>query len=226
MTESPAPKLDPNRWVRRLPIAAGILFGTLLMVNRLATPEVTPAQARGDAVGVLACALLVFVGLLWQQVRARSPDAVVLDGEAGFELAEDWPEPARQELAWASQLLLSNTATGSVVVVWRGQTLLRRGVLGPSAAVEPGAILQRVREKGKPVYLVDTKLYPGRFEFSYLPPNVQGIICQPLGSNGALVVGANAPRSYTQQDEAWVAGLADKLAVTLAAAEPSGDRPS
>jgi hypothetical protein len=30
-----------------------------------------------------------------------------------------------------------------------------------------------------------------------------------------LILGANAPRSYTQQDENWVAGIADKLAVTL-----------
>jgi Cofactor assembly of complex C subunit B, CCB2/CCB4 len=28
-------------------------------------------------------------------------------------------------------------------------------------------------------------------------------------------LGANAPRSYTKQDENWIAGIADKLTVSL-----------
>ncbi|MHC5831229.1 MAG: cofactor assembly of complex C subunit B, partial [Nostoc sp.] len=41
------------------------------------------------------------------------------------------------------------------------------------------------------------------------------VICQPIGNQGALILAANAPRSYTKQDENWIAGIADKLAVTL-----------
>jgi hypothetical protein len=52
-------------------------------------------------------------------------------------------------------------------------------------------------------------------EFNYLPENTQGIICQPIGEQGVLILGANAPRSYTQQDEIWIAGIADKLAHTF-----------
>jgi hypothetical protein len=58
-------------------------------------------------------------------------------------------------------------------------------------------------------------LYPGRVEFNYLPENTQGVICQPIGDRGVMILGANAPRSYTAQDETWVTGLADKLAITL-----------
>jgi hypothetical protein len=67
----------------------------------------------------------------------------------------------------------------------------------------------------KPIYLVDVKVYPGKIEFNYLPENVQGIVCQPMGAKGVLILAANAPRSYTRQDEAWIAGIADKLAYTL-----------
>jgi hypothetical protein len=52
-------------------------------------------------------------------------------------------------------------------------------------------------------------------EFDYLPENTQGVICQPMGKDGALILAANAPRSYTRQDEAWVEGIADKLGHTL-----------
>jgi hypothetical protein len=101
------------------------------------------------------------------------------------------------------------------VVFYQGKVLLRRGVLGVNPEVKPGAILSRVMEKQKPVYLVDLKLYPGRIEFDYLPENTQGVICQPLGDQGAMILAANAPRSYTKQDENWIEGIADKVANTL-----------
>ncbi|MEL6355022.1 MAG: cofactor assembly of complex C subunit B, partial [Cyanobacteria bacterium J06627_28] len=77
--------------------------------------------------------------------------------------------------------------------------------------------------KQKPVYLVNLPLYPGRVEFDYLPKNTQGLVCQPLGEKGVLILGANAPRSYTKQDEVWIAGVADKIADSLASQLASAD---
>ena len=208
-------KTDPDRVLRRLPIVVGGLAGVLLLINRLLTPQVADSQARADALGVVLSAVLILTGLLWQRVQPRSPDAVELSGEQGFELAPDLPEAVRTELAWASHLLLTNTVTRSLVVWYKGELLLRRGILGINPKVKPGPILKRVLEKQKAVYLVDVKVYPGRIEFDYLPENTQGVICQPIGNQGALILGANAPRSYTKQDENWIAGIADKLAVTL-----------
>jgi hypothetical protein len=208
-------KPDQNQVLRQLPIAVGAIAGTLLMVNRLLTPDLTNAQSRSDALGIIISAVLILTGLIWQQVQPKVPDSVVLVGEEGFELAEDLPVAARTELAWASHLLLTNTVTRSILVYYDGQVLMRRGVLSPNREVKVGAIVQRVLDKQKPVYLVSLKIYPGRVEFDYLPENTQGVICQPIGDRGVLILGANAPRSYTQQDENWVAGIADKLAVTL-----------
>lgn len=209
-------KSDPNRVLRRLPIVVGSLGAILLFVNRILTPELTNSQSRADALGVLLSALLILTGLLWQQVQARIPDVVQLVGEEKFELAPELPDTVKTELAWASHLLLTNTVTRSLVVIYQGKVLLRRGILPPKSEVTPGAILKRVYEKVKPVYLVDVKAYPGRIEFDYLPENIQGIICQPIGKEGVMILGANAPRSYTKQDETWISGIADKLAVTLA----------
>jgi hypothetical protein len=208
-------KQDPNRVLRRLPIVVGGVAGVLLLINRLLTPQLTDAQARSDALGVLLSALLILTGLLWQQVAPRSPDAVELVGKERFELAPDLPEAVRTELAWASHLLLTNTVTRSLVVFYQGKVLLRRGILPDRSEVKPGPILQRVMEKHRPVYLVDLKVYPGRIEFDYLPENTQGAICQPIGEEGVLILGANVPRSYTKQDETWIAGIAAKLDVTL-----------
>jgi hypothetical protein len=174
----------------------------------------TDAQARSDVLGVILSAVLILTGLLWQQVSPRSPDAVELVGKEVFDLAPDLPEAVKIELAWASHLLLTNTVTRSLIVFYQGKVLLRRGIL-PDSQVKPGQILQRVLEKHKPVYLVALSVYPGKIEFDYLPENTQGVICQPIGKQGVLILGANAPRSYTGQDETWIAGIADKLDVTL-----------
>jgi hypothetical protein len=206
---------DPNQVLRRLPIVVGGLGAVLLLINRLLTPEITNSQARGDVLGVVLSAVLILTGLIWQQVQPKTPDTVELIGEEGLEMSPDLPQAVQTELAWASHLLLTNTVTRSLLVLFQGQVLLRRGILGTKSQVKPGTIINRVLATQKPVYLVDVKVYPGRVEFDYLPENTQGIICQPIGDRGVLILGANAPRSYTKQDERWISGIADKLAVTL-----------
>jgi Cofactor assembly of complex C subunit B, CCB2/CCB4 len=208
-------KPDRNEVLRQMPIVVGVIAGILLLTNRFFTPSLTDSQARSDALGVIISAVLILTGLLWQQVQPKTPDSVELVGEEGFELAPALPDVVKTELAWSSHLLLTNTATRSIVVFYRGKVLLRRGVLSPISEVKPGVILQRVLDKHKPVYLVALSVYPGRIEFDYLPENTQGVICQPIGVEGVLILGANAPRSYTKQDENWVAAIAEKLDNTL-----------
>ncbi len=208
-------KPDANRVLRLLPLVTGVLGGLLLAVNRLLTPELVSSQARSDVVGVILSALLILTGLLWQQIQSLPADSVELIGEEGFELFSELPEEVKTELAWASSLLLTNTVTKTIVVWYGDKVLLRRGILPANSQVKLGPILQRVLDKEKPIYLVDLKVYPGRIEFDYLPENTQGVICQPLGSYGVMVLGANAPRSYAKQDESWIEGISDKLADTL-----------
>lgn len=206
---------DTNYILRLLPFVAGGLAGLLLLANRLLTVQLTDSQARSDALGIIEGAVLILVGLLWQQIQAKPADTVTLIGETGLEILPELSPSAKTELAWASHLLLTNTVTRSLVVYYQNKTILRRGVLGQNSIVKPGAILARVLSQGKPVYLVNLNLYPGKIEFDYLPENTQGVICQPIGKQGVLILGANAPRSYTKQDEKWIEGIADKLAVTL-----------
>lgn len=206
---------DPNRILRLLPLFAGIVGGTVLMFNRFATADLTPSQARSDVMGVILSGVLILVGLIWQRVQPRLPDAVELIGREGLEFAPDLPESVKIELAWASHLLLTNTATKSLIVYYRGEVLLRRGILSQNSEVKVSNIIKRVLETSKAVYLVNLNLYPAKIEFDYLPENTQGLICQPIGKEGVLILAANAPRSYTKQDEIWIEGIADKLANTF-----------
>ena len=201
--------------IRYLPLVVGGLGGLALLANRMVTANLTTSQSRADALGVLLSAVLILIGLLWQQVQPKIPESVTLIGEEGFTIAESLPEPIKTELAWASHILLTNTVTKVVVIYYDRQTILRRGIFGKSDRLNLGTITERVMKTQKPVYLVKLELYPGRIEFDYLPENTQGVIVQPLGEKGVMVLGANVPRSYTKQDENWVAAIADKLAYNL-----------
>ncbi len=201
--------------IRYLPLVVGTLGGLALLANRMVTANLTTSQSRADALGVLLSAVLILTGLLWQQAQPKIPDTVTLIGETGFEIDDSLPDEVKTELAWASHILLTNTVTKVVAIYYDRQTILRRGILGKSNHINIGAIAERVIKTQKPIYLVKLELYPGRVEFDYLPENTQGVIVQPLGEKGVMVLGANVPRSYTKQDENWVAAIADKLAYNL-----------
>ncbi|MEI6380294.1 MAG: cofactor assembly of complex C subunit B [Cyanobacteriota bacterium ELA615] len=195
----------------KFPLWAGGLGGVLLLLNRLFTTELTNSQSRSDVLGVLLCALLILIGLLWQQIKPKSPDAVVLEGVQALEIYEDLSDQLKLELAWSSHLLLTNTVTKTIVIYYQDVILLRRGILPEKTEFKIGPILERVLQTARPVYLVSLGLYPGRFEFTYLPANTQGVICQPIGEKGVMILGSNVPRSYTKQDENWIAAIAEKI---------------
>lgn len=211
------PKKQDNELVKNLPLIAGILGGFLLMINRLTTPTVLDSQARSDALGVILCAMLLLVSILLRQIESAPPQSVTLIGEEVIEFADNLPENIKTELAWASHVILNNTVTKSIIIYYQNQLLLRRGILGYSKTINLGTIAQRVMTTKKPVYLVDLKHYPGKFEFDYLPENIQGLICLPLNDQGVMIIATNIPRSYTKQDEFWIQGIAEKIALTLMA---------
>jgi hypothetical protein len=196
-------------------MAVGILGGLGLMLNRSLTPALTASQSRSDALAVIESAILILVTILWQEVQAKIPESVVLEGEAGFEIEPSLDESIKTELAWASHTLLTNSTT-KVIMIWdKGKVILKRGIYPQNKDINLGAIAQRVLKTQKPVYLVKLSLYPGKIEFDYLPENTQGIIIQPLGNRGLMILGANAPRSYTKQDENWVEAIASKILFTI-----------
>ncbi|MEL7083338.1 MAG: cofactor assembly of complex C subunit B [Cyanobacteria bacterium P01_A01_bin.3] len=207
--------------VRYLPLVTGMLGGSLLLLNRLAfSPDLLNSQSRSDALGVLLSALLILTGLLWQQVQPLPPKAVELEGEQGFEFEESLSDEQTLELGWATRSILVASPAQSIAIVYDNRLILRRGILSatdcsPGQPVEPGTILKRVLSQQKPVYLVDLKLFPARVEFDYLPSNTQALLCEPIGERGALIAGADAPRSFTERDREWIRAIVQKLDRTL-----------
>lgn len=198
----------------RLCLSAGVAGLALCVANQLTAPQLTPALERAGVLASFLAVGLMLVSILWTRAVPVAPERVELDGEQGLRLADDLPEPLRQELAWGSQMLLTATPAAAVLLHWQGRTLLERGVLGPGGFA-PGAISARAWATGKAIGLVNLKLYPGRDEFQGLPSGIPAVIVQPIGDAGLLLLAGWSPRCFSRSDETWLEGWSLKLRSAL-----------
>jgi hypothetical protein len=194
--------------LRNLPIFVGLLGSSLLVINRFVTANPDPAQTRSDALGLGLSAVLVLVGLLWQQVVPDPPEASPLNGSERYEVAD---ERFGRDFALVKNCLLQQTQAASLLVWYQGRVLLRAGIFPEASNFAPSTIAQRVMSTRKPVYLVDLNLFPGRIEFACFPEGTRALVCQGIGENGVLLVGSAYPRSFSPQELAWIEILAIHL---------------
>ncbi|OUT74188.1 MAG: hypothetical protein CBB79_02765 [Synechococcus sp. TMED19] len=202
-----------------LMVLIGGLTGLVLTVINAATfhpatGAVPPAFERASVLsGAMAVALLL-VSILWTQANPKDPEKVELDGFQGMLLVASMPNSIKQEMGWGSTLLLTATPASTMLLVWDQRVLLKRGVLA-SGGYGEGPIVKRAKDKQQTISLVNLALYPGRDEFSYLPPNTPAVVVEPLGGRGVLIIGGWSPRCFSRSDEVWIEGWARKLRTQL-----------
>jgi hypothetical protein len=203
----------------RLCLAAGVVGLLLCVLNQLTAPELSPALDRADGLASILAVGLMLVAILWTRAVPLAPERVALEGSQGLVLAPELPEALRQELGWGSQMLLTATPAASLLLHWRGQTLLRRGVLAEEP-FSPGPICARACSTGRAISLVNLALYPGRAEFRGLPAAIPAVVVQPIGEAGVLLLAGWSPRCFSRSDEAWLEGWSQRLRTSLEALPP------
>jgi hypothetical protein len=222
----------------RIALGGGGLGLLLTLINQWSDPlageAMAPALERAGVLASLLAVVLMLVGLLWERIDPVPPKRVALQGREGLELVPGLPEPLRRELAWGSQMLLTATPAATLLLLWRGRVLLRRGLLGEES-FQSGGICQRALAQGRAISLVDLRLYPGRGEFDGFLANLPSVIVQPLGEEGLLLLGGWSPRCFGRSDLLWVEGWARRLtdelvpvpgeAVPASAPDPSASAP-
>jgi hypothetical protein len=124
--------------------AAGLL---LVVLNQLTTPEPDPPLVRASVLAALFAVGLMLVAVLWTRAVPEAAVRADLQGEEGLELVPGLPSSLVQDLGWGSQMLLTASPAAVVLVVWRGQVLLRRGLLAETR-FSPGPICARAQERG------------------------------------------------------------------------------
>ena len=204
---------------RAVLICALLLLG-LTVTNAGLAETVTPELQRAEVLAGMAAVGLMLVAVLWTRANPKSTEKVQLKGEQGLVIADQFSEDQQQELAWGSHMLLSATPAASVLVLWRNQVVLRRGLISQDS-FQPGPITKRALERDQTISLVNTTLFPGRAEFDAMLPSLPAIVVCPMGNEGAVIVGGWSPRCFTRSDERWIEGWTQRLRTTLGAGEVS-----
>ena len=204
---------------RAVLICALLLLG-LTVTNAGLAESVTPELQRAEVLAGMAAVGLMLVAVLWTRANPRSAEKVPLQGEQGLVICEQLNDLQKQELAWGSHMLLTATPAATVLVLWRQQVVLRRGLISQSP-FQPGAITMRAMERDQTISLVNTSLFPGRAEFDAMLPSLPAILVCPMGDEGVVVVGGWSPRCFTRSDERWLEGWTQRLRTTLGAGDVS-----
>lgn len=199
----------------RIVLACGLTGLALVVLNQITATSLDPPLERASVLASLLAVLLLLVALLWQRIEPLAPQRVSLAGVEGLRLAAGLEAFLAEELGWGSTMLLTATPAATVLVHWRGSTLLQRGLLG-DGDFRPGPICRRCLASGKAISLVDLKLYPGRDEFEPLLAGLPAVVVQPLGTEGVLVLGGWSPRCFSRSDLLWIEGWARRLTAGLA----------
>jgi len=221
----------------RIPLVAGAIGLSLSVINQFTAGSVDPALERASVLASILAVVLMLVGLLWTRITPEPAERAPLQGVESLHLADGLDPALQHELAWGSALLLTATPAATLLLVWRGEVLLRRG-LQPIEPVAPdfveGAICERARQSGRAISLVDLRLYPGRAEFEPLLPGLPAVVVQPLADGGVVVLGGWSARCFSRSDLTWLEGWTRRLtgewarqldAAAQAAAKPAASAP-
>jgi len=204
----------------RVSLGAGIGALVLVVVNQGLAAEITPPLERADVLAAALAVGLMLVAALWTRAVPEAASRAALAGEEGLELAPGLPAHLAEELGWGSQMLLTATPAATLLVLWDGRPLLRRGLLADQTFV-PGALCGLARSRGEAISLVDLRLYPGRAEFDALLPALPAVVVQPLAARGWVVLGGWSVRCFSRSDLLWLEGWARRLTDRLERALPA-----
>ena len=198
----------------RVVLFSGLLVLVLAVTNASTADRITPDLQRAEVLAGLAAVGLMLVAVLWTKANPRSAEQVDLQGEQGLVMDQQTSADLREELGWGSHMLLTATPASTVLVYWRGQVILRRGLIRADT-FKPGDICNRVMERETTISLVNTELFPGRTEFDSVLQNLPAVVISPLGKNGVVVVGGWSKRCFSQSDERWLEGWTQRLKTSL-----------
>jgi hypothetical protein len=204
----------------------------------LVNTQALAQQTRTDLLAVFACGSVLLNGITKMDVVSALSESVVLQGVLLDQpeldtavLGGGESVASRRTVVWALESLLAATPAQSALILQKQAdigtwtTIAKAGILPPpplppsgsssSLVPAPTPILDRVgsldrNPNGKETYLPTLQNLPGRFEFTYLPPNTQLVLIVPLPSQtSVLVLGSNTAKSFSPRDVAWVRVVAE-----------------
>uniref|UniRef100_A0A7S2NPX3 Uncharacterized protein n=1 Tax=Cyanoptyche gloeocystis TaxID=77922 RepID=A0A7S2NPX3_9EUKA len=215
----------------RLRVGVGCLCIALLCINRFFLTDeslATVYQFQSEIIGILASSLLIVSGVFMRKaIATRSSSNVLLEGKEVFEFSPNISDFQKEELAWSSYVLFTQTNARSILFLKRLEDsdsfmlLHRRGFFSASPVLPLGPLGQQCLNTCSVLYVPHKKLREWGSEFSYLPRNIQDVLLCPMGPDGLLVLGTDVKDCFSPKLLKWIQSLCRKLESTVISEERS-----
>ena len=204
----------------RVVLVCALVLLMLTLLNAGLAESFTPELQRAEVLCGMAAVGLMLVAVLWTRADPTQAKPHPLSGEQGLQLEPSLEADLKEELAWGSHMLLTATPAATLLVHWRDQIILRRGLLSEAdGTFTPGPICRRAMDRETTISLVNTTLFPGRHEFDPVLKNLPAVLIVPLGTQGIVVLGGWSERCFSQSDEQWLEGWSARLRTKLEGAK-------
>ncbi|KAG6716815.1 hypothetical protein I3842_04G067600 [Carya illinoinensis] len=200
-----------------LPRWIGYGFASLLILNHFVgsnSATTTPAQLRTEAIGLSLAAFSVIIPYLGKFLKGASAadQATIPEGtEQIFVMSQNILDTKKEDLAWATYILLRNTNT---IAVASRKNLLEW--------------FERQIERIGLKILKDTLYFPQNSDsvlWELLPKGTRSLLVQPVlqvpkpGANqmegiegeGFVLLASSMGYAYSDRDKAWIGALANKF---------------
>ena len=191
-------------------IIIGFIMLTLTLVNAITINEISPAIQRSEVLSALTSITILLVGFLQKGPTHKPNRKLAINGKEAFYISDKLTQEEKKELAWGTHMILTATASVTVLIYNKGTTILRRGIISEDI-FEPGNICLASTQKSKYISLVSTKFYPGKEEFDTILKDLPAVIVLPVSSECWLIVGGWSERCFTKSDEIWLEGWSKKI---------------
>uniref|UniRef100_A0A0D9XLP6 Protein COFACTOR ASSEMBLY OF COMPLEX C SUBUNIT B CCB2, chloroplastic n=1 Tax=Leersia perrieri TaxID=77586 RepID=A0A0D9XLP6_9ORYZ len=246
------PGLDESylpRWI-------GIGFGALVLLNHLLSPTPTPAQLvgtnhfippatnrhgflgltccvklqRSEALGLCLAAFsatLPYLGRFLEGAGAAERVPLPEGSRQVFAMSDNLSAAQKEEMAWASYILLRNTNTTSVLIAI-GNQLCVRGYWDQPEDISKYAMIEWFKSQVQEAGITDLRevlYFPTSSDIrlgKILPPGILSVLAQPVLNNpdptngeikaeGFILLASNANYAYSEKDRVWIRTVANKF---------------
>ncbi|CAJ1952648.1 unnamed protein product [Sphenostylis stenocarpa] len=224
------PGLDESylpRWI-------GYGFGSLLLLNHFIGSDavaVTPAQLSTEVLGLSLASFSIVLPYLGKFLKGTQPvdEKTIPDGtEQIFVMSTEIVNGLKEDLAWASYVLLRNTNAIAMLIFIQGQICTRGYWNIPddtSKEILPGWFKKKIEKAG--LYdLKDTLYFPQDADSEFqdlVPTGTRCLLIQPVlhASNesdsglqkpdGFILLASTTRYAFSNKDKAWIAAVANKF---------------
>ncbi|XP_010442731.1 PREDICTED: protein COFACTOR ASSEMBLY OF COMPLEX C SUBUNIT B CCB2, chloroplastic isoform X1 [Camelina sativa] len=211
-----------------LPRWLGYGFGSLLLLNHFsASAPINEPQLRSEALGISLAAFSIALPYIGKFLKGSVVEQRTLpeEGEQVFVISSNIGDSLKEDLAWATYVLLRNTSTIAVLISIQGE-LCVRGYWNCPDQMSKAQLHDWFKKKVDEIGLADVKetLYFPQYEGSsaswdILPDGTRSLFVQPLiqdiyepqKMDGFLLVASTAGYAYSDKDRAWIGAMAEKF---------------